>query len=223
LVLLEFVLMTVLSSARRCLAACLLLSIAACGTPPLKLAPTPLPAVDLSGHWVLDAGRSEDPAGKIKLVLGEQMAARIPGRMRGKAGGMMGGGGGAMGGGAMSEKMSAAREKIDDLAYRISGQISFPDRMTLAQHRDQLVLTVDAKAKTIPFGITADRGDGKFQSGWEGGTFVLAVQKDPDTRVVQRYVLQADRSLSVMTEITLKKLHDPITVQRVFVAVAPSS
>lgn len=215
--------MTFFSSAKRCFAAGVLLALVACSTPPLKLAPTPPPAVDLSGHWVLDAGRSEDPAGKIKLVLGEQMAARIPGRMHGKAGGMMGGGGGAMGGGAMSEKMSAAREKIDDLAYRISARMSFPDRMTLAQGRDQLVLTVDAKAKTIPFGVTNDRGDGKFQSGWEGGSFVLAVQNDPDTRVVQRYALQADHSLSVMTEIRLKKLHDPITIQRVFVAAAPSS
>lgn len=215
--------MTIFSSAKRGFAVSVLLALAACSTPPLKLATTAPPAIDLSGHWALDAGRSEDPAGKIKLVLGEQMAARIPGRMRGKAGGMMGGGGGATGGGAMSEKMSAAREKIDDLAYRISGRMSFPDRMTLAQGRDQLVLTVEAKAKTIPFGVTADRGDGRFQSGWEGGTFVLAVQKDTDTRVVQRYTLQADRSLSVMTEIHLKKLHDPITIQRVFVAAAPSS
>lgn len=196
----------------RAFACLVLVALAGCSTPPLKLTAIPASAVNLGGSWVLNRDLSEDPVGKITLVLGEQMMGHMSGGMRGKGAGMSGGGGGKR-----AEKMSQGREKIEGLAQQISGRMSFPERMTIAQHASNLTLTAGGKTRTIPVGVDATLGAGAFHSGWLGDEFVLVLQKDANTRVVQRYSLSPDGSLNVLSEITLKKMHDPITIQRVFV------
>lgn len=182
-------------------------------TPALNLTSAPATSADLTGNWVVDPSLSEDPIGKIQLALTEQMQRKMPGAIhaggRGGQAGMMGGDGGGM--------KSQMQEEVSDLAQRIGGHIELPNRLDITQRIGDMKIVADGHMHDVPIKASLSDDKASFRAGWFGDEFVIVMQTD-DAKIVQHYSIMPDhRSLTLLTELKIKKLSIPVTVSRVFV------
>jgi hypothetical protein len=171
-----------------------------------RLDSKPQPAVDLSGHWILDTLASDDASALIRKALpvqrpirpstatNESLLTAAP-SARQQGGGRRSSRGGGDADGMQTVAMDnqpTAWGKVRPYDF-VSAFAAPPSRVDLAQAPTQLQLTGDARRREFtpgdeaPFSVTDRFGSRKVRAGWQGHTFVILSQDGSRLDVTERY------------------------------------
>ncbi len=174
----------------------------------------PQPAVDLSGHWILDTLASDDASTLIRKALpaqrpirpsraSDESSAMAPPNTRQQGGGRRGSRGGSEADSTQAESMDnrpTAWGKVRPQDF-VSAFAAPPSRLDLLQAPTQLHVAGDARQREFtpgdeaPFSVTDRYGSRKVRAGWQGRAFVILSQDASRLDVTERYSLPSNDRL----------------------------
>ena len=202
------------------------LLLASCAMP--RFAHTPQPAVDLSGHWVLEPAASDDAAGLIAAAVPPPRAKRAPeprtvsaspaqggsGRGGGSGDGPDGSrGGGRRGGRGDDQSGQSARPTDEAPAWGKVRPAEFvgafalpPPKLEFAQQPSRVRIGADARRREFdpgdgqPFSVTDRYGSRKVSAGWQRDEFLVDSEDGARLKVVEHFRPRTDDHLELLVE-----------------------
>jgi hypothetical protein len=197
------------------------LLVTGCGTGPLARAPRP--AVDLTGHWLLEPAASDDAAKMIAAIVPKPrpqpaqnpQSAALPqgpdGSGRGGSGGNRGGQrrgrsdsqGGGQSARAPEQPASWGRVRPADF---IAAFALPPPRLDIEQQATRLRIGSDARHRELepgdeqPFSVTDRYGSRHISAGWQHDELLIRSEDGSRLKVVEHYRRRADDRLELLVE-----------------------
>jgi hypothetical protein len=206
------------------------LLLAGCGTP--RFAREPQPAVDLSGHWVLEPAASDDAAQLIAAITpkprprptANPQSTGLPQSQDGGGRGGSGSSGGRQGErrGGRGDGQSDGRAGLGPEQLPAWGRVrpgefisAFalpPPKLEIEQQPTRVRVGADARRRDFepgdeqPFSVTDRYGSRKVSAGWQHDEFLISSADGSRLKVVEHFRHRADDHLELLVEFSANGL-----------------